>query len=69
MTYKNIIIKETAKGFSFDLVTHNWLRPNTFAKNAQSTLLDNQIKATITYYLNQGAVAKDGILYLAKEAI
>ena len=69
MTYKNITVTETAKGYSFDLVFHNWMRPNTFIKHPQSALLDNQIKATIQYYLNQGAVAKDGILYLAKEAI
>lgn len=65
MTYKNIAIKETGKGFSFDVVTHNWLRPNTYRKNTVTNSLAI-IQSTITWYLNEGAEVQNGIVYLGK---
>jgi len=67
MTYNNITITESENGFSIDTVNRNWLRPNTFRKDTVTNSLAT-IKATITYYLNNGAVSQNGILYIAKEA-
>jgi hypothetical protein len=66
-TYKNITITESAKGFSFDLVTENWMRPNTYSKNAQTMFTLNQIKSVIAYYLNcTDTTIANGIAYLGK---
>jgi len=66
-TYKRVAITENAKGFSFDLVTENWLRPNSYSKNAQTMLTLDQIKSVITYYCNYRNVEViNGIMYLGK---
>ena len=66
-TYKRVTITENAKGFSFDLVTENWMRPNTYSKNAQTMLTLDQIKSVISYYCNyRNAKVTNGIMYLGK---
>jgi len=67
--YAGVRITETPKGFSFYLITENWLRPNSFSKNAQTTRTYDQIKSVITYYLNQGAEVVDGNAYLVKAKV
>ena len=69
MTYNNITITESAKGFSFDMVTYNFLRPNTYRKNANTMMTLAQIKSVIDYYLNLDADVQNGIVYLGKAKV
>lgn len=65
-SYAGVRITETPEGFSFYLITENWLRPNSFSKSAQTMRTYDQIKSVITYYLNQGAEVSEGNAYLGK---
>jgi hypothetical protein len=66
-TYKNVLIATTGTRFSFDVVSHNWMRPNTYRKNTVTNTLAT-VQNTITYYLSEGAEVVDGIVYLPKFA-
>ena len=67
ITYKNVVITQTDTRFSFDVVSHNWMRSNTYKKNTVTNTLAT-IKNTITYYISEGAEIVDGIVYLPKFA-
>lgn len=66
MQYKNVTITATDNGlFSFNIVTENWLKPNSFRKDAVTNSLAT-IQNTITYHLSEGAHIRNGIVFLGK---
>ena len=67
ITYKNVAITQNDARFSFDVVSHNWMRPNTYQKNTVTNTFAT-VKNTITYYISEGAEIVDGIVYLPKFA-
>lgn len=71
MQYKNVTIQECVCSsefcdqYTFHVVTENWLKPNSFRKDAVTNSLAT-IENTITYYLSEGAHIRNGIVFLGK---